>query len=178
MPIYRVPRMTVDDYNSYMGGGNNYHVDVVEIFADSPEEAINKVDRAGYVIDKHNVKTVDEYNRETSERDARQKAGLDKLRADKASKDARQKELLQNKAAKAGVKPENVEEWGKLQKKLQRIDYDIRKNESSIRDLQSKVDELRKSYADTSEKINRLMGKTDTLDDYGNEPNQDLLDRM
>lgn len=58
--IYRVERMTIDNYNRYMSGSNFYDLEVLKIEAENKEEAIEKAKAEGYVVNKDYVKTIEE----------------------------------------------------------------------------------------------------------------------
>ncbi len=55
---YEVQRMTIMDYDRYMGGSNEYHVEYLRIEAESKEEAADKAEKEGYIVNRGYVKTL------------------------------------------------------------------------------------------------------------------------
>lgn len=60
MKVYRVERMTNRDFDNYMSGSNCYNVEHLHIRANDREEAINKAQEKGYVVNENWVIESDE----------------------------------------------------------------------------------------------------------------------
>ena len=91
MTNYKVERMTVADYDNYMCGGYNYHVDTFVVKADNKEDAVNKVKTDGYVVNKNYVKEVTE---EQAEEIRKEMANRAKWLKEKAEQYAEQYEVI------------------------------------------------------------------------------------
>ena len=55
---YEVQRMTTKDYDKYMGGSNEYHVEYLRIEAENREAAADKAEKEGYVVNRGFIKTL------------------------------------------------------------------------------------------------------------------------
>lgn len=106
MNTYRVERMKFDDYCRYMAGAYNYDVEVVEIQAETAEEAAAKAAAVGYTVNEGYIKTVEEIAVEDAAREAAYQARQAKAQARKEKRLATE----MRKAQEAGM---TVEEYRK-----------------------------------------------------------------
>lgn len=134
---YRVERMTNADYVNYMEGGYNYEVEKIVVEADSVEEAIKKVEKAGYEVNKNYVKTLDELEAERKAREAMWAEEEAKAEAAKAKRKATEA----RKAAEAGL---TVEEYRKEKARKAHISRLEREIENLEKELKAKKAYLKK----------------------------------
>lgn len=106
MNTYKVERMKYGDYCRYLAGAYNYDVEVVEIQAETAQEAIAKANAVGYMVNEGYVKTVEEIAAEDAAREAAYQARQAKAQARKEKRLATE----MRKAQEAGM---TVEEYRK-----------------------------------------------------------------
>lgn len=120
MKIYRVEVITAG-LGNYMMGGDKYTVERVNIMADNAGDAIKIAERKhGYVVNKRNVKTLEELEEERRAENE-EIANAAKKRADAAAK---RKATEQKKAEELGMTLEEyrVDKWRKGEvKRLKKI---------------------------------------------------------
>ncbi len=138
MAIYRVERMTDEDYIQMMDGYYNYHVEKLDIEANSKEEASEKARKDGYVVNEKWIRSLEEIEAEN----ARIEAYLKKEEEKREKAKARRKANEERKAAEAGL---TVEEYRKEKVK-----------QAKIKRLESEIEELKKELENKKAELKRL----------------------
>ena len=137
MGTYRLERMTTTDYNIYMGGGYNYEVEKLLIEAETVEEAIQKAEKPGMIVNKGYVKTLEEIE---AEKEAQAKAEAEREAKAKRAK-AKRKETELRKATEMGL---TVEEYRKAKARK----ATIAKVTKEIEELEKALEQKRKYLAE------------------------------
>ena len=134
MNTYKVERMAENDYNNMMTGSLNYRVEKITVKAENKEEAIALAEKAGYIVNKGYVKTLEELKEIENEKEEARKAREEKEARAKAKKAEREAK----KAEEAGL---TIEEYRKEQNRK----ANIRRVEREIAELEKTLEE-KKNY--------------------------------
>ena len=137
MATYRVERMTYADYDIYMSGGYHYEVESLFIKAETAEEAIQKAEKPGMVVNKGYVKTLEEIK---AEKEAKAKAEAERKAKEEKAK-AKRKETELRKATEMGL---TVEEY----KKVKARKATITKVTREIEELERAIEQKRRYLAE------------------------------
>ena len=139
MNTYRVERMKHADYIAYMGGAYNYDVEVVEVQAETAEEAAAKAAAVGYTVNKGYIKTVEEIAAEDAAREAA-------YQARQAKAEARKEKRLATEMRKAQEAGMTVEEYRKAKaRKAQRtrLEKEIAELERQLKNKKALLEKVR-----------------------------------
>lgn len=139
MKTYRVERMKYGDYCRYLAGAYNYDVEVVEVQAETAEEAIAKANAGGYMVNEGYVKTLEEIAAEDAAREAAYKARQAKAEARKEKRLATE----MRKAQEAGM---TIEEYRKAKaRKAQRtrLEKEIAELERQLANKKALLEKVR-----------------------------------
>lgn len=126
--LYRVEYMNENDYHDYMGGGYNYHVNDIDVLAESGEEARE-------IVQQNNPNMiVNKYTRKVVEIEAERAAW-------KAKREAEEKKAAEKKAAKAKWEAEHPEEVAekKRQANIKRYKRLIEKQKEAIAEQEKEL---------------------------------------
>lgn len=137
MTIYKVERMTDENYYMMMDGSYGYHVEELEIEANSKEEANEKARKDGYVVNENWTKSLEEIEAE----DARIEAYLKKEEEKREKAKAKRKATEERKAAEAGMTVEEYKKEKARQKRIERLKNEI---EELKKELENKKAELKR----------------------------------
>lgn len=139
MNTYKVERMKYGDYCRYLAGAYNYDVEVVEIQAETAQEAIAKANAVGYMVNEGYVKTVEEIAAEDAAREAAYQARQAKAQARKEKRLATE----MRKAQEAGM---TVEEYRKAKaRKAQatKLEKEIAELEKQLKNKKALLEKVR-----------------------------------
>ena len=135
MNTYRVERMKHADYIAYLGGAYNYDVEIVEVQAETAQEAIAKAAAVGYTVNKGYVRTLEEIAAEEAAYQARQ-----------AKAQARKEKRLATEMRKAEEAGMTVEEYRKAKaRKAQRtrLEKEIAELEKQLANKKALLEKVR-----------------------------------
>lgn len=127
MELYRVEKMTQNDYHLYMTGYTSGYDIITELIpADSPEEAIKIASQNGhYVVNEKYVKTPEEIEKDKQERNRRYKE-KEKQEKEKRRKIQEEKRLKNiQEANKLGLTVEEYKIERKRKKDIEKIKEEI-----------------------------------------------------
>jgi septal ring factor EnvC (AmiA/AmiB activator) len=143
--LYTVERMTEEAYNNYMMGMNDYFVEVIEVEAESVEEAIEKASITGYVVNTKSVKTIEEVEREKKEKEEAKKVFT-------ALEEAKKEKRRQTEKAQAENKGMTVEEYKAYKANKRKLTY----NKKQLATLEKELAKIQKMIEFRKEEINKL----------------------
>jgi hypothetical protein len=143
--LYTVERMTKEAYNNYMMGMNDYFVEVIEVEAESVEEAIEKASITGYVVNTKSIKTVEEIERLEKERKEAKEAF-------KANEEAKKEKRLQAEKRQAESKGMTVEEYKAYKANKRNLTY----NKNQLATLEKELAKIQKMIEFRKEEIKKL----------------------
>lgn len=139
MNTYRVERMKYGDYCRYLAGAYNYDVEVVEIQAETAQEAIAKANAVGYMVNEGYVKTLEEIAAEDAAREAA-------YQARQAKAEARKEKRLATEMRKAQEAGMTVEEYRKAKaRKAQatKLEKEIAELEKQLKNKKALLEKVR-----------------------------------
>lgn len=139
MNTYRVERMKHADYIAYLGGAYNYDVEIVEVQAETAEEAAAKAAAVGYTVNEGCIKTVEEIAAEDAAREAA-------YQARQAKAEARKEKRLATEMRKAQEAGMTVEEYRKAKaRKAQRtrLEKEIAELEKQLANKKALLEKVR-----------------------------------
>ncbi len=147
MKNYRVEMMTKEDYHLYRMGHYIYHIEEVDIEADSKEQAVSIVKANNptmVVIHENHVRTVEEIEKERAEERARMEATrvADELRRERAK--ARKEERERKAAEAVGMTVEEYRADQKRLKKIKTLENEIQTLKALLTEKESKLESLKK----------------------------------
>lgn len=137
---YRVQMMTEENYNEMMRGNLWYHVDHIDVLAESTEEAIEMAQKMepDMRINKHWVKTLAELEEE-------KKLAEERRETDRAKEEARKEKRLANEMAKAEAEGLTLAEYRAK-----------RNHERKIRTAEREVEDLKEKLAEAEKRLEEL----------------------
>lgn len=151
MATYKIEMMDMGSFNNYMSGNWNYHVEKINIEAETAEEAV-AIAKAQYpemVINEGWVKTLEELAAIEAEKAAEAKANAEK----EAAKKARKAEREAAKAAEMGLTIEEYAERKKLAAKARRYESEAAKMEAEIKALLEEIEWRKRRAAEIKKKL-------------------------
>ena len=137
---YRVERMTIANYDNYMSGSNNYHVELLNIEAENTKEAIELAKAEGYVVNENYVKEVAELEAEKKAREEAWKAEEKKKAEAKAKREANEA----RKAEEAGMTVEEYRKAKARKAKITKMEKEIAEMEKELARKKARLTELKK----------------------------------
>lgn len=140
MTTYRVERMTDEDYCRMMDGYYNYHVEKLEIEANSKEEASEKARKNGYVVNEKWIRSLEEIEAEN----ARIEAYLKKEEEKREKAKARKKANEERKASEAGMTVEEYRKEKARQAKIKRLEIEIEELKTKLENKKAELKRLTK----------------------------------
>lgn len=143
--LYTVERMTEEAYNNYMMGMNDYFVEVIEVEAESVEEAIEKASLAGYVINAKSVKTIEEVEREKKEKEEAKKVFV-------ALEEAKKEKRLLAEKRQAENKGMTVEEYKAYKANKRKLTY----NKNQLATLEKELAKIQRMIEFRKEEIKKI----------------------
>ena len=148
---YRVQRMTRGSYDEYMTGGYNYSVENLDIEANSPEEAIEKAKKEGYVVN--------DYVESYEEIEAKRQARIVEWEAEQLKKQKAEAKRIANEKKRAEEAGLTVEEFRAEKKRIQKVKNvkrEIENRKKYIEDLKNQIRELEGELAEREEYLAKL----------------------
>ncbi len=139
MNTYRVERMKHADYIAYMGGAYNYDVEVVEVQAETAEEAAAKAAAVGYTVNEGYIKTVEEIAAEDAAREAAYQARQEKAEARKEKRLATE----MRKAQDAGMTVEEYRKAKARKAQITRLEREIAELEKQLANKKALLEKVR-----------------------------------
>lgn len=138
--IYRVERMTAKNYERYMNGDYYYHVEELNIEAETAEEAVKMAQAEGYVVNETYVKTLEELEAIEQARKEALRAKEEKAERAKAKREAREAE----KAAEAGLTVEEYKKVKRRQAEIRKVEREIEQLEAELANKKARLEYLKK----------------------------------
>lgn len=139
---YRVQMMTEENYNEMMRGNLWYHVEYIDIHAETAEEAIEMAQRMepDMVINKNYVKTLEELEAEKALAEKR-------IADDRAKEEAKKAKRLANEIAKAEAAGMTLEEYRAKknhERKVKAAKKAVVEAEKALAEAKKRLEELKK----------------------------------
>ena len=140
--FYRIEMMTEENYGEMMRGNYGYHVEKIDILAESKEEAIATAKKTfpEMVINEGYVRTLEEI-------EAEKKLAEERWAEEKAKKEAQKAKRLANEIAKAEAEGLTVEEYRAKknhERKVKAAEKEVAEAEKALAEAKKRLEELRK----------------------------------